>query len=354
MSVKTKKCSTICPELKVHMDIMHEAEKTKYLGNYLSSTGGVKETIQDRRNKGWGKVALILGILGEVDMGTNRIEAGLLLRKAILTNSLLFSAEAWSNVSEQDIKRLEQVDTTLLKSLVKGHSKTPVVFHHLEYGTLMLRHMLMINRIMYHHHILTRGEEETIKKIYYKQKEDPLKGDWYGLLKKDFEFIGEEIDDRKIASIPKSEYRVRIRRLVENAAFRFMISQKNGLPKIRDIKYDKLKTQDYLKSVEFSPKERNLLYSLRSRSHPAKLNYKKLNSGNLKCTLGCLEEEDQAHIFENCRYLNTSKENICLNHIFQDLNTQKDAIQKIMRIENERIGLKEALMSHPIECQPVL
>ena len=92
------------------------------MGIYLSSTGGVKETIQDRRNKGWGKVAQILGILGEVDMGANRIEAGLLLRKAILTNSLLFSAEAWSNVSEQDIKRLEQVDTALLKSLVKGHS----------------------------------------------------------------------------------------------------------------------------------------------------------------------------------------------------------------------------------------
>ena len=139
------------------------------MGNYLSSTGGVKETIQDRRNKGWGKVAQILGILGEVDMGTNRKEAGLLLRKAILTNSLLFSAEAWSNVSDQDVKRLEQVNTCLLKSLVKGHSKTPVVFHHLKYGTLMLWYMLMINQIMYHHHILTRGEEETIQKIYFKK-----------------------------------------------------------------------------------------------------------------------------------------------------------------------------------------
>ena len=44
---KPKKFSTPCPELKVHMDTMHEAEKNKYLGNYLSSTGGVKETIQD-------------------------------------------------------------------------------------------------------------------------------------------------------------------------------------------------------------------------------------------------------------------------------------------------------------------
>ena len=127
---------------------MHNADKAKYLGNYLSSYGGVKDTIEDRRNKGWGKESQILGILGEVDIGGHRMEAGLLLREAILTNSLLFSAEAWSNVTDKDIKRLEQVDTCLLKSLVKGHSKTPVVFHHLESGTLMLRHMLMINRLM--------------------------------------------------------------------------------------------------------------------------------------------------------------------------------------------------------------
>ena len=80
------------------------------MGNYLLSTGGVKDTIEDRRNKGWGEVLQILGILGEVDMGGHRMEAGLLLRKAILTNSLLFSVEAWSNVTDKDIKRLEQVD----------------------------------------------------------------------------------------------------------------------------------------------------------------------------------------------------------------------------------------------------
>ena len=75
--------------------------------------------------------------------------------------------------------------------------------------------MLVINRIMYHHHIVRRGEEETIQRIYYKQKEDPLKGDWYELLKKDFEFIGEEIDEKNIASIPKSEYKARIKKLVK-------------------------------------------------------------------------------------------------------------------------------------------
>ena len=65
-----------------------------------------------------------MGILGEVETGAHRMEVGLLLRKAILTNSLLFSAEAWSAVTDADIHRLEQVDFALLKSLVNGHSKT--------------------------------------------------------------------------------------------------------------------------------------------------------------------------------------------------------------------------------------
>ena len=53
--------------------------------------GGVSETVEDRRRKGWGKVAALLGVLGEVDMGSHRVEIGLLMRKAILVSSLLWS-----------------------------------------------------------------------------------------------------------------------------------------------------------------------------------------------------------------------------------------------------------------------
>ena len=85
---------------------MQEAKSAKYLGNYITSKGGNQKTIEERRKIGWGRVAQILGIIGEVDMGIHRIEAGLILRKAMLTNSLLFCAEAWSDVSDADIRRL--------------------------------------------------------------------------------------------------------------------------------------------------------------------------------------------------------------------------------------------------------
>ena len=65
-------------------------------------------------------------------------------------------------------------------------------------------------RIMYHHHILSRDKEETIYKIYDKQKEETVKGDWLGLLKSDFVFIKMEMDENEIASTPKSLYKKKI------------------------------------------------------------------------------------------------------------------------------------------------
>ena len=117
-----------------------------------------------------------------------------------------------------------------------------------------------------------------------------MKGDWFSLLKKDFEFIGIELNEIDIARTPKSEYKIKNKlKLVEKAAFNYMIKEKNGLSKI----------QDYLKSEKFSPKERNLLYAPRSRSHSAKMNYKTINSSNPMCTLGFQNVEDQSHIFKS-------------------------------------------------------
>ena len=59
----------------------------------------------------------------------------------------------------------------------------------------MLKHILTINRMIYHHHIHTRDKNETIYKIYNKQKEETSKGDWYELLQNDFNFIGEQMDE---------------------------------------------------------------------------------------------------------------------------------------------------------------
>ena len=52
-----------CSTLKIHKSNIKEAESAKYLGNLITSGGGVGETVEERRSKGWGKVSTIQGIL---------------------------------------------------------------------------------------------------------------------------------------------------------------------------------------------------------------------------------------------------------------------------------------------------
>ena len=59
---------------------------------------------------------------------------------------------------------------------------------------------------MYHHHLITRPNEELIKKVYLKQKLNSFKVDWYRTLEEDFTFIGETISDDNISLIPKYDY----------------------------------------------------------------------------------------------------------------------------------------------------
>ena len=350
---KAAKCVLPCPKLNVHSDPMDTSQCTKYLGNLLSSKGGVQETIEDRRKKGWGKISQIMGILGEVDMGTNRVEAGLLLRQSILVNSLLYSAEAWSGVSDAQLARLEVVDTALLSRLTGGHSKTGTEFHHLETGTQKLRHILSYRRLMYHHNIISRQENETIVKIYKKQQEDCVKGNWLKLLEKDFKFIGVEMNEEKIRSTPKDIYKKEIKQLIDQAAFSYFIELKNTHKKIKDIHYEALKIQPYLQSKLLNIKEKELLYSLRSHCHMSKFNFKKLFKNNINCRFGCKETEDQIHIFTNCVPLNSKRSNskVTYNHIYGSVLEQKDLMTSFIQIEQERLHRIKHLLPGGRGCQ---
>ena len=94
--------------------------------------------------------------------------------------------------------RLEQVDLSLIRSLTQSHSKTVKEFLYLELGIKKPRHILTIRRMMYHYHLITREDCETIKKVYLKQKESSVKGDWITTLSKDFDFINQKQNDEEI------------------------------------------------------------------------------------------------------------------------------------------------------------
>ena len=142
----------------------------------------------------------------------HKVEIGLTMRDSKLINGMQYSTEAWSFISDKETSRMEQVDLALIKTLIKGHSKCNMAFYYLEFGLLPIRFIISHRRIMFHHHIISRDEKETINKVYLKQIDDHSKGDWYKMILKDFELISE---DEKVRNTNKEEYRKIIKEKVK-------------------------------------------------------------------------------------------------------------------------------------------
>ena len=60
------------------------------------------------------------------------------------------------------------------------------------------------------------------------------------------------------------------------------------------------------------------------------------------CILGCTENEDQEHVFINCKEIKT-KHNIPYKYIFETKVKQKQAIRAFLKIDLERQQATEAL-----------
>lgn len=205
-----------CLKLKVHDELMKDSIQEKYLGDIVDQSGKIRNTVEDRRNKGYGIVAEILAIVNDIPLGKYKMEIGLMLRQAMLLNGVLFNSEAWHAINESEIRLLEAVDEHLLRSLVGGHSKTPLEFLYLEAGALPIRFVISCRRIIYLQTILKRSDEELTKCVWNAQKESPVPGDFYNLVKDDLNMIGESLDEEEICSVSKDVHKRSIKKQDKN------------------------------------------------------------------------------------------------------------------------------------------
>ena len=134
LTLSKKKCHKIhigkhhreCADLIVHGDIMSESKSEKYLGDIVHNSASIKPNLAQRLSRGWGKVSEILAIVKEAPLGHHRVMAGLILRKALLHNTMLLNSEAWHSFNLGQVKAIERIDEALIRGLVQGHSNIAI------------------------------------------------------------------------------------------------------------------------------------------------------------------------------------------------------------------------------------
>ena len=330
---------------------MEKAQSLKYLGEIVHESGKNNYNLLERRAKAYAIFAEIRAILEDVPLGKYRIQTGLQLRQAMFVNGVLFNSKVWHGLNSTDLAMLSVVDHQILRFIIGAHAKTATEFLYLETSALPLSFIVASIRMIYLQDILKRDQKELLRRVYKAQKENPTKGDFVELVKKDFELIEEVIDEIKIETMTQFSYKNLIKSKIRKAAFKHLTALQDTHEKVKYIKYDKFEIQPYMTSPLFSNEEVSNLADLRSHStRGIRKNFSSWYKPNLTCPLGCPEEDNQSHLYQ-CGPLQAEQSseqieairNTRYEDIYGSLEEQKSAIKIISWLLDTRRRLLEAV-----------
>ena len=361
LKLNAKKCAKIhngrksgeCPEYKIHKETLIESSSEKYLGDMISEKGTLDETIKQRKLKGYSYISEIRALLSDMPFGHRRVQVGLMLRDAMFVNGILCNAEAWHNISKKNIAELEVMDRSLLKYILKAHSKVQNEFIYLETGVLNIEQTISCRRMIYLQTILKRSDSELTKKVYDAQKKDPLDGDWYKLIENDFRKLGLVMNESDIISCTKSQYKTKVKTCLRKHMFSELKKEQREHSKINTIEYETFQTQEYLKTHLMDNHEISLLFALRSKTTRAcKANFP-FNS-NKNCQMCGKHEDTQEHVLEceDTYKTGITDNNIVYNDIFSDNIEKQAAVTKLYSTLLQRREDASAFTTGPSSCPP--
>ena len=155
---------------------MKDSSKEKYLGDYITEAANAKETVKERKWKGYVMLAELTTILNDITLGNKRTRVGLELWHATFLNGALFNSETWIGVSQKDISQLEVIDHTIIRVITGAHSKVPLEMLYLETGEMDISSVMSVRRVLYWHNIKRRHKKELISQVYNAMKSKPVKG----------------------------------------------------------------------------------------------------------------------------------------------------------------------------------
>ena len=145
-----------------------------YLGDIISADGRHFKNVQARKNKSLGTINQIMQILQNVFFGKFYFEVAMVLRSSLMIYSLLLNSEAWVNISETEIWKLEQNDEILLSKVLGFEANTSNVFKYLELGVYPVRYEIMKCKILFLYYILQQEISSMLYTVLQATFENPI------------------------------------------------------------------------------------------------------------------------------------------------------------------------------------
>ena len=225
---------------------------------------------------------------------------------------------------------------------------------YLETAALPVPFIISARRMIYLQTILQRSDAELTKRVYTCQKNNPSPGDWFLLVKGDFESIGVPLNEEQIASTSPQVFKKFIKEKVRKSAFMYLEEIKSGHSKVRENKYCSfIKPQQYLTSKLFSNKQCALMFAIKSKTvRGFKENFRNLYSDNTLCPIceRCIDSQNHLILCQVLQDIIPPTNRVQFSDIQGSLEQQKvfiETYEKYLLLRDELLEESEPHTSLP-------
>ena len=163
------KATDVVPSLTIDGVAVEEKDVGTYLGDQFNKRGTNVDLIRERVNKGKSCIISSMSMCSDVTMGIHGLETILMLYRGLFVQVILNNAQAWSNLTQTDLKALQTIQLKYIKRAFHAPSSTSNTLTFLETGLLPIKNEINIKQRTFLHHILTLPDNDPVKFTYQQQ-----------------------------------------------------------------------------------------------------------------------------------------------------------------------------------------
>ena len=251
-----KKCSNMIifrpacspsPHLEIDEKKIELVRLITYLGDVFNDKGTNKDLMKDRVDRGTRASIGIEAFMRESYFGVYKICIHVLLYRSIFISSALFNSQAWSNITDYDLRELENLQKAVLRRIVNARRMTSNAFLFLELGILPIKYEVHVRQMCFLHHIVNLSEDDPVKQVWRNLCMLPDFRNWWFDLKNLHKLYDVKFSEDDVKKVSKETYNKEIKNLVTKVAQGELQKVCKTQSKTKDLEFTNFEMHNYLK-----------------------------------------------------------------------------------------------------------
>ena len=292
------KVTDVTPRLKIDGVPLSKKAVATYLGDQFNEKGDNKDLIEERKKKGQICLVTSLSMCSDITMGLFTIQTMMVLYRSLFLQVVLYNAQAWSNLTKQDITVLKTIQLKFLKRIFHAPSSTSNPLTFLETGTLPIEQEIHKRQLAFLHHILSLQNNDPVKMSYNEQLKYECAQNWANEVKQIRETYGIRESDTEIITLSRKCWKYKVKTTISKHTIDMLTKELSNQKQYSVLPmYSELKPQEYLYS--FPPAKARTLFHIRTGTVDVKA-VRKYRYNDTVCRLCGTGDENIDHIANHC------------------------------------------------------